>query len=200
MVWTNDQDFEKDWWGDCANTLGEENKQLTYAKLMGLRFFHNGKSPHNLNLEGKKVLDIGSGPISMLLKCIDCKGCIAADPCDYPSWVQDRYKLHGVTYLKSKGEDLNKLKTVFDEVWIYNVLQHVDDVKKIVDNALKCSKIIRIFEWIDTGTTPGHPNNLTQVWLDGLLKGEGKVSILNEPTLRGKCYYGVFKGEYYEKI
>ena len=29
--------WEKNWWGNCCNTFGEEFKQLAYADKMGLK-------------------------------------------------------------------------------------------------------------------------------------------------------------------
>jgi hypothetical protein len=172
-------------------------KQLKYAEKMGLKFFHNTKSPYNIDMEGKSVLDIGGGPVSMLLKCENVKEGVVVDPCDYPDWVMGRYQIAGITFVKSRGEDIT-LPQVFDEVWIYNVLQHCEDVQKVIENAKKCSKVIRIFEWVDNGISLGHPNNLTELDLNKWLGGEGKVEWLNEFNLKGKCYHGIFRGDKYE--
>lgn len=189
-----DQGFEKDWWGSCANTLGEEIKQLVYAQKMGLKWYHNSKSPHNIDVKHQDILDIGGGPVSMLLKCENLAGALVADPCDYPEWVYDRYGAVGIGHTKQKGEDLVPGSFPrFDEVWIYNCLQHVDDPEKIIKNARAMGKLIRIFEWIDNGVSPGHPHNLTAENLNKWLGGEGKVEVLDQPTLRGKAYYGIFK-------
>jgi hypothetical protein len=196
MSWSEDQVFEKGWHGNCCNSLGEEMKQVRYAQLMGLMFFHNGKSPYNMDMRGKTVLDIGGGPVSLLLKCINVRGTVV-DPCDYPQWVKDRYQLAGIDYHQTKAEDFFE-DCVFDECWVYNVLQHVDDVAKIVSNVKKNSKLIRIFEWVDTYVSKGHPNVLSKSLLDKLLGGDGKVIDLKEPNLVGRCYCGVFKGDHYE--
>ncbi len=192
------QSFEKDWWGNCCNTFGEETKQLVYARKMGLRMFHDGKSPFNFDLEGKSVVDFGGGPASLLLKCANVKGTIV-DPCEYPEWVQQRYLQANVKLESITGESVlleNDLLEFFDESWIYNCLQHVQDPSKVICNARKCSKIVRIFEWINTGVSPGHPHSLTADRLDEWLGGEGKVDVLNDRDrgLVGTCYYGVFSG------
>lgn len=199
--WQENQEWESSWWGNCANTYGEEQKQIVYASKMGLKFFHNGKSPFNINMNGKKVLDIGGGPISLLLKCTNVDGCVV-DPCVYPEWIIERYKCAKIFYSRAKGEDIdiNSSIPINDEVWIYNVLQHVDDPQKVINNAREVSKIIRLFEWIDTGTSKGHAYNLTEKDLNLWLNGVGKVEVLNLPTLKGKCYFGIFLGKYYEKV
>lgn len=191
--WKEAQQFEKNWWGDCTNTLGEELKQLEYVKRMGLAVEkQNGKIV--INAGGKSILDIGAGPVSMLLKVVNSTDRVAADPCSYPDWVLDRYCEAGITFVDLKGEDLNKLEgDNFDEVWIYNCLQHVEDPKKIIQNAKKLGKIIRIFEWVDIPPHKGHPQELKADLLDEWLNGIGRVEELNTNGCIGKAYFGVFK-------
>jgi len=196
--WKRAQNFEKNWWGDCINTYGEEEKQIVYAQKMGLKFFHNGKSPYNIDLTGKSVIDIGGGPASLLLKSIRDKSCTVVDPCEYPDWVKKRYEEARIVHFQEKGENIS-LIVHYDEAWIYNCLQHTDNPAIICENALKVAKIVRIFEWVDTGVHEGHPHNLTKQKLDFWLGGEGKVEMLNHYTLKGNSYYGIFKGKRYEE-
>lgn len=193
-MWTDDQKFEAEWWGSCCNTLGEEEKQLVYARKMGLKLFHNGKSPYNIDMQGKSVLDIGGGPVSLLLKCENVVG-LVVDPCKFPDWVIERYVEAKITFQTGKGEDIGLED--FDEVWIYNVLQHVDDPEKVVANALRAGKIVRVFEWIDNGVSIGHPHNLTEDLLNKWLGGVGKVEGLDLTNLKGRAYFGIFKGNNY---
>jgi hypothetical protein len=194
MSWKDDQEWEKNWWGNCTNTYGEEQKQLLYASKMGLPTFHDKKSPYNLLVSGK-ILDIGGGPVSLLLKSPNATGKVV-DPCEYPQWVHDRYKLAGIEYQQVAGEDIDE--TGYDEVWVYNVLQHTKDPKKIIDNAKKAGKIIRLFEWINTKISKGHPHSFTAVQLDGWLNGKGKTEMLNgQSHCFGECYYGIFLGNAY---
>ena len=191
-MWKKAQKWETGWWGNCINTYGEEYKQLLYAEKMGLKTFHDDKSPFNIDMKGKSVLDIGGGPVSLLLKCYNVIGTVA-DPLPVPQWVKDRYKLANINFVSCKGENVDKLKESFDEVWIYNVLQHTEDPKKIINNALKMGKILRLFEWVDIGTNEGHPHNLTKEKLDEWLGGEGIKEYLNgKNTCTGNCYYGIF--------
>ena len=200
MSWKDEQHFESDWWGNCINTFWEETKQLVYAKKMGLKYdMFMGKYPV-IDLKSISVLDIGGGPVSMLLKCINLSLGAVVDPCDYPKWIDARYEEAKIEYIRAKGEDvISKMDDpIFDEVWIYNVLQHVDDPKLIIENSKKVSKIIRIFEWIDNGVSPGHPHDLKEEKLNTWLGGIGKVEQLNESGCHGKAYYGRFRGSHYD--
>lgn len=191
-------DWERDWWGTCQNTYGEEFKQLLYAEKMRLAFHHNGKSPFNIDMQGKSVLDIGGGPCSLLLKCVNVRGKVV-DPCDYPPWVYDRYKLAGIEVARKGGEEIDE--TGFDEAWIYNCLQHTVDPQRIVANALRAAKIVRVFEWIETRVNEGHPHSFTEEQLNQWFQGIGKTEVLKgRNTLVGTCYYGVFRGVAYEEV
>lgn len=197
MAWKDEQIFEKNWWGNCLNTFGEETKQLTYAKKMGFQSFSwEGKWPV-YNMQNQSVLDIGGGPVSLLLKCVNLKESFVVDPCDYPDWIIYRYREAGITFLPIKGEDL--LAKNVDEVWIYNVLQHVDDPEKVIKNAQASGKLIRVFEWIDMPPVAGHPHELKEETLNKWLHGKGKVEQLNENGCVGRAYYGVFLGDRYNK-
>ena len=200
MSWDEDQKWEKDWHGNCVNSINEELKQLVYARKMGLKQTHNNKTPYIFKLENKSILDIGGGPYSLLLKCEDFSKAVVVDPCDYPEWVYMRYDSANIQHVVGGGEDiLEESLGVFDEVWFYNVIQHTKEPARIVGNVLESAKIVRMFEWIETGVAKGHPQDLNKKDLDKWLGGVGKVENLNEGGCVGLCYYGVFKGNHYEK-
>ena len=158
---------------------------------MSLAFTPSEKTPYNINLEGKSVIDIGGGPCSLLLKCYNTETLMVVDPLIYPTWVRDRYMQCGILYCQNKGEEFRA--EGYDEVWIYNCLQHTDDPERIIKNAQQASDIIRIFEWIDTSISDGHLHTLTEDKLNKWLDGNGKVGVLNgENGCRGKYYTGVF--------
>ena len=164
MTWEKAQEWETAWWSNCSNTLGEETKQLLYAKKMGLQFFHDGKSPFNIDMKGKCVLDIGGGPASLLLKCQNLGKVKVIDPMPMPNWVLGRYNLAGIEFEQKKAEDL--ADHGWDEVLLYNVLQHVENPELVLKNAVAAGKLIRIFEWLDTSPSEGHPNTITESMLN----------------------------------
>lgn len=210
-TWNTAQSWEGDWWSDCTNTLNEEIKQTVYAQKMGLNFTRDPKTPYNIDLQDKTVIDIGSGPVSILLKCKNFKRATAVDPLmnTFPNWVRLRYKEVNIETVRSPGEDLTPefIKEVtniyypfdfkkYDIALIYNVLQHTINPEKIVKNALKIANEVRIFEWIDTSVNVGHPHSLKEDQLNKWLGGEGKVEVLNERGCYGKAYFGIFPSKY----
>lgn len=182
-------DFEKSFWGDCTNTIDEEQKQFVYASLMGLT-----REWNSFNVFGRKIADIGGGPVSMLLKSTQLgAGSAVVDPLGYPDWVVARYATKGIEYVQMRGEDWQG--EGFDEVWIYNCLQHVDDPGLIIRNALNAAPVLRIFEWIDFPAYEGHPQALTQEKMESWIGQSGLTLRLSESGCHGNSFYGIFTRE-----
>ena len=190
MSWAEDQKWEAAYWGDCRNTLIEELKQLSYFKRLGLKETGMSHWRFTFDMEGKSVADVGGGPASFLLKCINVQGRVI-DPLPYPEWVYKRYDAAGIRYLRLPAEEWQQ--PGFDEVWMYNVLQHVEDPELVMKNARRNGKLLRFFDWLDTPPHEGHPNTLTKELLDGWLGASGTTEIIDENDARGLCYYGVFQ-------
>lgn len=188
------QMWEADWWGACVNTFGEEAKQITYAHRMGLANDpHDGRWPC-YDLGGKRVVDIGGGPASLLLKCRNMLDALVVDPCPYPDWTLRRYSAAGIGVARVAAEEWDPRP--FDEVWIYNVLQHVRDPSLVVANARAAAPLLRIFEWVNTDTNEGHPHSLDpgalRRWL-GVAQTSGTVEWVNENGAVGWAFYGAFR-------
>jgi hypothetical protein len=61
---------------------------------------------HCFGAAGKKIADIGGGPVSMLLKSAGLgAGSVVVDPLGYPDWVLSRYAAKGIQYVQMRGED-----------------------------------------------------------------------------------------------
>ena len=188
QIWQVAQAGEKAWWDTCQNTYNEEQKQLSCAKAMGLQLSPTSKTPVSFDMQGKSVLDVGGGPVSLLLKCRNVTGKVV-DPLILPAWVEARYSEAGIDYERIKAEDMNE--SGWDEVWIYNVLAHTENPEEVVKKALAAGSTLRINDWVDhrtQGPDPLHPHNVRSADLDRWLGGEGTV------TQHDSCstYSGVF--------
>lgn len=184
------QEWENAWWGNCVQTFGEEAKQITYAHRMGLvNEPREGKWPV-YDLRGSSVIDIGGGPVSMLLKCVGGAG-VVVDPCPYPDWVAERYAAADIDYVVAEGETYRHSYRS-SECWQYNVAQHVVDPEALVASARANAYVLRIFEWIETETNVGHPHTLHAEELDRWIGGTGTVGFVEENGAVGLAYWGVF--------
>lgn len=202
-TWAEDQAWEAAWWGDCTNTFAEENKQILMAHRMGLEIVAVPDRPETwpaYDLAGKSVLDIGGGPVSLLLKCVN-RGpeCHVVDPCRYPLWVRDRYTAAGilVSMIPAEKFPVEPLagRDPFDEAWCYNLLQHCEDPAVIAARARSHAPVVRVFEWVGIPPCVGHPQSLTPELLNEWFGGVGTVERFNGTNgCYGTAWYGVFGG------
>jgi len=180
-TWDLAQRYEHEWWGTEAYKRWDEEvaKQDTYARLMGL--------PPDLNMGSKTILDVGCGPVSMLLRATH-GGSVGVDPLLMSDETKAKFAAADVVLHQGKAEDFEPSKR-FDEGWIYNCLQHVDDPNRVMSMLLRSSDTVRIFEWIDMPVCEGHPHMLKveqfERWLPS---NEWYCSIWNVGELRAESY------------
>lgn len=189
----NDQRFELDWWGDCTLTWSEEWKQQAYLSRMGVIQVGLGEQWPVYTVSAHSIVDVGGGPVSPLLKVARLRSGAVVDPGRYPRWTADRYAHCGIAVFREPAEEwLHKTESRYDEAWCMNVLQHVVDPKRIIEGMRRVANTIRIFEWLETPPSPGHPHTLHANELDEWLEGQGNVESINENGAVGLSYAGVF--------
>jgi hypothetical protein len=87
------------------------------------------------------------------------------DPGDYPD-------IFGVCRIRARAERWRARP--FDEVWGYNVLQHVVEPAEVMETARECAlKTIRWFDVVDTPIYPVHPHSIKADWLRAELSRDG---------------------------
>lgn len=184
----DDMKFEVNYWGNCCNTFDEEQKHFIYGHFMGLEIVH-----YQFIVPQIRILDVGGGPVSMLLKATGLTEGLVIDPLAYPDWTLQRYALKNIKVKVQPGEDMDERG--WDEVWLYNCLQHTLDPAKIIRNCLRAGKRLRVFEWLDIPAHEGHPWMLTEESMNRWIGQPGKIVMLNDVSgCTGKAYYGVFEG------
>ena len=185
--WKKCQEFERKSWGDqiyLEETNGEVIKQNTYAFHLGL--LDNG---FPINLENKKILDVGAGPVSLLLRSENFKKAVALEPLFYSEEVDLEYSKRGILLNRIPAEEM-KYKKEFDEIWMYNCLQHVMSPVEILEKIKKAGNFLRIFEWINIEPHEGHPHLLTEdffVEILNLSPEDYRIEDFNTELLRGKA-------------
>lgn len=187
--WKRHNEWELNWWGNCVNTYGEQHLQEMYIQWMKLSQFNSDR--WSLDLKGMSVLDIGGGPVSILLRCKNFSKAAVIDPLEWPGWVVERYRMANILLIRDQAENMTFDKE-WDEAWIYNCLQHVTDPDKVARNAIRAARTVRLFEPLNIGIHSGHPHNLTKELLDKAFGKEGIVIDFGGGA-PGRVYYcGVF--------
>lgn len=133
----------------------EQRKRAYYASHMYL-YAHD--------VSGKRVLDIGAGPESLMLHYDVAPGSVALDPLRFLDEDEERYAERGIARVYEAAEDWSG-DGAFDEVWIYNCLQHVRDPEEILRRAMRWAPVVRLWEWVDHGTDVMHLHTLTAAGL-----------------------------------
>ena len=187
--WEEAQAWERNWWLSNPQMYTTEiAKGDIVAGWLGIR-----------DMPTKSVLDIGCGPFSLLQRYTVGAGC-AVDPIDYGP-LEISYKIAGITRLICRGEEISQRlgEIVFDEAWVYNCLQHVEDPLAILHEAIKLSQRVRVFEWINIPPYTGHLQRLnerilTQPFLmAGWHTDFSFTGTADFEGLNGEFYTGVFR-------
>lgn len=132
------------------HTEGFETGRVHYAHSYRHYFSYLDINPA---LNGLRVVEIGPADFPALAYCSGTQNCLIIEP--LPSDHLRRFDLPIVQGL-AENEHYEA-----DEVWLFNVLQHVLDPYKIVERAKKQTKVIRFFEPINYGVNDAHSWNLT---------------------------------------
>lgn len=186
--WEAAQAWEKEWWIN--------NPQMHTAEIAKSKFIAGLLGIHNMR--GKTVVDIGCGPLSLLLRVPTAKGSVALDPIDFGPALESRYHAAGIKRIIGKGEDFKGSE--FDEAWIYNCLQHTEDPCEVIRRGAAASKTFRIFEWINIPPYQGHLHMITQPMIAGALKGMGMKPIMESSGVLNDTSETHLVGEFYTAI
>lgn len=111
------------------------------------------------------VVDIGGGPLS-LTKHHSLARCLVIDPIDITQEYKDDYAKHNTKFIQDLAENFldGYSGPVFDEVWMYNCLQHTVDPSFIMENLWRVGKVLRISEPTNTPINTAHPHTFTPEW------------------------------------
>ena len=149
---------------------------------------------------GLSVIDVGGGPESLLLDYPEIDGTVL-DPLSFGEEDERRYAEAGIERLILPVEqwEENGRPERYDEVWVYNCLQHVEDLDEAFRRIRSMGKTVRLWEWCDIPTDSMHLHVLTADRIRRAMRGwkivdemEGSWAIGSYPP--DKFYAGVFAG------
>lgn len=95
---------------------------------------------------GKKIIEIGCADVPALMFCNGYKPSFIIEPLPSPILLELTKDL-AITILVDAAENLDFPKV--DEVWLFNVLQHVIDPDVIINKCKEAAKVIRFFEPVE---------------------------------------------------
>lgn len=134
----------------------------------------------------KSILEIGPALVSGC-EFVDCEKRTIIEPLYTESMMQKHPEIrkHHARLLESNVEIYTGVAEDFDdygsyeEVWMFNVLQHVKNPTTILEKAMK-AKVVRVFEPIDlpvdTQYGGAHPHELTKETFSCMINCEGQLN------------------------
>ena len=186
--------------------LQAQAEEVKHHNYFGVEGFNRWKNTYEnnfryLNIDkdcgGKKIMEIGCGFWPALIYCENYSAII----------VEPLLKIEGhnsLHLLKEGGrvfarpvEEIDLPKT--DEIWLFNVMQHIIDPELFVSKCKASASIIRFFEPIDYPVSDIHPHTYSlndfKNWFGDCVQFYNETNIPNFHD--GPCAYGVWeKGEY----
>jgi len=191
IAWEEAQQWERAWWLSNPNCYRVEiEKGDIVAGWLGIKA-----------MPTTTVVDIGCGPFSLLQRVITGPSC-AVDPIDYGP-LELGYQTAGIERVFCRGEELTAYLNgrTFDEAWIYNCLQHVEDPTAILQQAIHLARRVRVFEWVNIPPYQGHlqlltPQLLAQPFIAANWKTDFYIAgFADNWGLNGEFYAGVFSAK-----
>lgn len=173
----------------------EERKQHIYSYEEGVK--HYKKSYDNYlkylgtdyNHEGKTIVEIGCADFPAL-QHVTAENKIVIEPM-MSTILSEICYFNDIEYLQRPVEEIKMPPS--DEIWLFNVLQHVIDPDTFIDKCKASTKLIRFFEPLNYPADVCHPHVLTEEdftrWFRHFAIYKDKV----EGFHQWDCTYGNFK-------
>lgn len=121
------------------------------------------------------VAELGCGPVGMVLETsVAAKGSLAVDPLTFLPEDEARYAKAGMVRVTAPAETI---AAAFEEAWVCNCLQHVQDPDAVMAVAVRATKAVRVFEWVDVPTDRLHLHTITEGRITGPLTQAGFTCI-----------------------
>ncbi len=149
--WQEAQAGELEFWKSEDRSALARYLDKIYAEALGI-------TPESV--AGLSVLDIGGGPYPMAeLMRLPVGSLTVLDPLPWQIELVPQF-----TRVPLPAEDF--VGPMYDEVWGYNVLQHVRDPGKVLQTAKDHAALrVRWYDWVDSKIEAHHPHSLKADWL-----------------------------------
>lgn len=167
-AWIQAQAKEREYWYPAGTQLNARRQQellqhALYHRLTGC--------PREIS---GSVLELGAGPMPMLLSIRSSGLRIAVDPMDPEAVDRDRMRIAHVEFVQAPAETWRHPEQ-FDVVLLCNVLQHVQSTAEVMETAVHHSKRdLYVFEWVNEPVSEVHLHVITPVTVERHIPPEFK--------------------------
>jgi hypothetical protein len=168
-----------------------ESDDEAYKKWNDIYSFYFRYLNIDTDLNNKSIIEIGPARIAALLYCNNFSNSYIVEPTTYEN-SEILYQDKQINFIRETYEDCDSPKV--DEIWLFNVLQHIIDPDKFIEKAKKNCNIIKFFEPINTPIEVHHPHSFTEndyknYFGDSVKLYKGGTEIYHTAD----CVYGIYK-------
>lgn len=186
--WNEAQDAEREFHNKQLAEEGFESVKAQYAQNYAYYFKYLGLDPEQ---HGKTIIEIGCADFPALEYCYFEKGYLV-EPLPSKILKDTVEDFPNLELIQAKCEDVELPKA--DEVWLFNVLQHVQDPDLFIKRCKDAAEVIRFFEPIDWPIEIYHPHtfgfgDFVSWFGDCCKRYEGTVPEFHAAN----CAFGVWK-------
>tara|TARA_R110000744_G_scaffold149162_6_gene262280 strand:- start:187 stop:783 length:597 start_codon:yes stop_codon:yes gene_type:complete len=174
---------------------GNSSEHMTYGPFIFSKYINFN---YEEDFKDKTIVEVGGARWPALFCCkSNFKKAYGIEPLldRWSKEIKQGYLDNNIIPIKTPYEliDLGEV----DETWFFNVLQHAICPEEMLLKAKKTSKVIRVFEPINTPTNVPHPHSLTQETFTKVLGDFGHIyNGGSEPnSFSTDCYYGVWNAD-----
>lgn len=118
-------------------------------------------------LSSQKILEIGPA-FYPAVSYFQIKERHVVEPlfAEFPDEIKKEYEDYNIKVHSLPMEETKFKESEFDEVWCFNVLQHVIDPGEVLQKSFRAGKVLRFFEPIDYPIEPSHPHAFDLGWFE----------------------------------
>jgi hypothetical protein len=175
---------------------GISSYDLKFYQNMYKNIFNFLKIDDKNIFQNKVIVEVGPAFFPCLLD-IKTKKSIVIEPLfdKFEQKIKNNYYDNNIVCISLPLEQINIEDVKCDEIWIFNVMQHILDPDIFLEKAIKCSKIIRIFEPINCETNIAHPHRYTfEYFINKFNNFKHNLELYNGETILdfhlADCIYG----------
>ena len=155
-------------------TLHDSGPQIKehYKRGYEIVFQLLGSKPTESALSNMKILEVGPA-FYPAVSFYQIKEKHVVEPLyhKFPDHIKEEFVAQKIQVNETPMEHTSYKENEFDEVWCFNLLQHVIDPAETLRKCLHAGKVFRVFEPIDYPIEPSHPHAFTAEWFREQLPG-----------------------------